>query len=79
MSWIDKDVLEKTTFPRYSSVYSWPLNLIQFYRKKHQVHKQLKVFEWKNKSIDEIKETVQKMCTTLVNKLGDNKFFYGTT
>lgn len=77
ISWMDKDVLEKTTKPRYTSVYPWPLSTIQFERKKKEVLQQLKIFEWKLKTLDEVASTVDKMCNTLVEKLGEAKYFYG--
>lgn len=58
ISWIDENVLEQTTFPRYTSVYSWPLSKIQFYRKKREVLQQLTVFEWKSKTTEEVATTV---------------------
>lgn len=76
ISWLDKSVYNGTTFERYGSVYPWPLNYIQCWRKKQQVLQQLKVFDWRNITLQDVKETVEKLCDTLVDKLGDNMYFY---
>lgn len=77
MSWIDKEVLEETTKPRYGSVYPWPLSVIQCRRKRQQVLQQLKVYEWKSKSLEEVLDDVKKLCETLISKLDNNTYFYG--
>jgi len=77
ISWIDKTVLEKVTLIRNGSVFPWPLNHIQNYRKKQQVLRHLKVYEWSDITIDEVAEKVSKCCENLCEKLGDKLFTFG--
>jgi metaxin len=79
ISWIDKKVLEEITYPRNGSVFPWPLNHIQNFRKRRHVLKQLDLFDWKNLSIDEVQDQVDKCCNMLSVQLAENSFFYGNS
>lgn len=77
VSWIDKNVLEKVTLIRNGSAFPWPLNHLQNYRKKQQVLRHLKVFEWSDITVDEVAEKVSKCCENLCEKLGDKLYTFG--
>lgn len=77
VSWIDKSVLEGVTLVRNGSVFPWPLNHLQNYRKKQQVLRHLRVFEWSDITIDEVAEKVSKCCENLCEKLGEKAYTFG--
>lgn len=75
--WMDKQTLEEVTYRRYGSVYPWPLNYIQNYRKRNAVVRKLKVFNWASYTNEQVVKKVRKCCVFLKEKLGDNQYFYG--
>lgn len=77
ISWIDTTTLNETTYKRYGSVYPWPLNHIQCWRKRRSVLNKLKIFGWANYTNDQVLKKVEKCCVTLSEKLGKNQYFYG--
>ncbi|CAO1414149.1 unnamed protein product [Diamesa serratosioi] len=79
ISWIDEKVLKEITYKRNGSVYPFPLNYIQNWRKRFVVLKQLSFYDWKNLTLDEVIEKVDKLCQSLSDKLGDKDYFFGTT
>lgn len=54
MSWVNKETYENVTWPRYGSVYAWPLNYILNYQKKHQAVKKLNALNWGRKTLQEV-------------------------
>lgn len=77
ITWCDDVVFSKITKKRYGSVYPFPLNHILTWRKRHAVLKQLNFYDWKYLKFEEVVEKVDKLCSTLVGRLGDNEFFFG--
>jgi len=54
ISWCDETVMSEVTFPRFGSVYSWPLNTILTWRKQKQVTKKLAALGWASKTLEEV-------------------------
>lgn len=54
MCWYDKNIYETVTWPRYSSVFSWPLNYIITWQKKRSIYNKLGVLGWTKKSMDQV-------------------------
>jgi metaxin len=52
---MDPLTYNEVTFPRYGSIYPWPLNYILAWQKKRQVVKRLTALGWANKSIEDVK------------------------
>ena len=77
MSWVDKETLNQITYKRYGSVYPFPLNHIQNWRKRRQVLRKLEVFGWSEYSREKVVKKVEKCCSTLAEKLGQHHYFYG--
>jgi metaxin len=77
ISFVDKKVLAEVTNPRNGSVFPWPLNHIQNYRKKRHVLKQLDLFDWKSLTMEEVEEQVGKCCNILSVQLAKNDYFFG--
>jgi metaxin len=77
ISWCDELVLQEITKKRNGSVFPFPLNLIQNARKRYAVIKQLKFYDWASLSFEEVVDKVDKLCQTLVSKLGDKDYFFG--
>lgn len=75
---MDKKVLEKVTYPRYGSVYPWPLNHLQCWKKRNQVIKQLAAFDWRDMPFEDVIGKVEKCCEALADKLKGQDFFYGS-
>ena len=78
ISWKDEIVLREITKKRYGSVYSFPLNHIQTMRKRYAVLKQLNFYDWKNLTFDEVVDKVDKLCQSLVLKLKNQDYFFGS-
>lgn len=82
ISFLDDHVYQEVTYPRYGCVYPFPLSYIQNFKKRRQVHRLLKVYQWKQMSLSEVTEKVEKCCETLTAKLeqgtkNGGKYFYG--
>lgn len=77
--WMDKQTLHEVTYKRYGSVYPWPLNHIQNWRKRRHIENKLKIFNWASYTSEQVVKKVRKCCSTLTEKLGPNKYFYGDT
>lgn len=77
--WMDKQTLHEITYKRYGSVYPWPLNHIQNWRKRRHIENKLKIFNWASYTSEQVVKKVRKCCVTLTEKLGPNKYFYGDT
>lgn len=77
VSWIDSQTLNETTYKRYGSVYPWPLNHLQSWRKRRHVVNKLKLFGWAKYTNEQVLKKVEKCCITLTEKLGKNLYFYG--
>lgn len=54
ISWLDETVYSDVTYPRYGSVYPWPLNIFLTKRKQNQITKKLAALGWLNKGIEEV-------------------------
>lgn len=79
ITWCNDIVLEEITKKRYGSVYPFPLNHIQNWRKRQAVLKQLNFYDWKTLTFDEVVERVDKLCQSLVMKLKDQEYFFGNS
>jgi len=79
ITWCNDVVLQEITKKRYGSVYAFPLNYIQTWRKRNAVLKQLNFYDWKNLTFDEVVEKVDKLCQSLVMKLKDQEYFFGSS
>lgn len=77
ITWCNEVVLNEITKKRYGSVYAFPLNHIQNFRKRRAVQKQLNFYDWKNLAFDEVVDKVDKLCQSLVIKLQDKDYFFG--
>lgn len=77
ISWCDDVVLNEITKKRNGSVYPFPLNIIQNFRKRRAVLKQLSFYEWKNLTFEEVVDKIDKLCQTLVLKLEEKEYFFG--
>lgn len=77
VTWCDNEVLKEITKKRYGSVYPFPLNHILTWRKRHAVLKQLNFYDWRYLKFEEVVEKVDKLCSTLVTRLGNNEYFFG--
>lgn len=76
--WCDETVLREITKKRNGSVYNFPLNHIQNWRKRNSVLKHLQFYDFLNLTFEEIVAKVDKLCQTLCGKLGDKEFFFGS-
>lgn len=77
MNWVDKKNLNQVTYVRNGSVYPWPLNYIQNWRKKRHFLRLLDVYGWRNYQLDDVLEKARKCLETLSEKLGNKQYFYG--
>lgn len=77
ITWCDDVVFAEITKKRYGSVYPFPLNHVLTWRKRYAVLKQLNFYDWRYLKFEEVVEKVEKLCSTLVGRLGDNEFFFG--
>ncbi|XP_055632261.1 metaxin-2 [Toxorhynchites rutilus septentrionalis] len=77
VSWIDKEVLVGVTRQRNGSVYPFPLNHIQNWRKQLNVRRLLSVAEFLDITLEQVIDRVEKLCASLSMKLNDNVYFYG--
>jgi len=77
ITWCDDVVLKEITYTRNGSVYPFPLNHIQNFRKRRNVLKQLSFYDWKNLTFDDVVEKVDKLCETLSMKLAEKEYFFG--
>lgn len=77
VSWVDREVLEKVTRARNGSVYPFPLNHIQNWRKQLAVRRQLGVAEFLKLTQEEVTDRVDKLCQSLSLRLDDKPYFYG--
>jgi metaxin len=65
---MDPVTYKEVTFPRYGSIYPWPLNYILTWQKRRQVIKRLTALGWANKSIEDVRIFVLK---NIFRKLSD--------
>lgn len=77
ITWCNNIVYSDITKKRYGSVYPFPLNHVQNYRKRRAVLRQLNYYDWRDLSFDEVVDKVDKLCQTLVMKLKDKDYFFG--
>ncbi len=68
MSWVNKETYENVTWPRYGSVYAWPLNYVLNYQKKHQAVKKLNALNWGGKSLQEVNIHILDFRITMKNR-----------
>lgn len=79
VSWIVPEVRDNVTLVRNGSVFPWPLNHYQNWRKRRHFQQLLTVFEWHSLTLDEVLEKVRRCCETLTDLLANKEFFFGTT
>uniref|UniRef100_A0A915IXJ6 Mitochondrial outer membrane transport complex Sam37/metaxin N-terminal domain-containing protein n=1 Tax=Romanomermis culicivorax TaxID=13658 RepID=A0A915IXJ6_ROMCU len=73
--WNHESTYNQLTKPRYSSVYSFPLNHIVTWQRKREMQSFLRSCGWSNKSFDEVLDIVNECCRSLSTKLGENSYF----
>jgi len=79
LTFMDDVNYHQVTSVRNGCVFPWPLNTYQNGKKRRAVVKQLDVYQWKDMSLKEVVDKVEKCCEALSERLGDRKFFYGDT
>ncbi|CAB3377549.1 Hypothetical predicted protein [Cloeon dipterum] len=77
LTWVEPVTLKEVTIPRYSSVYPWPLGTVLSYSKRSEVIARLKALQWYDKSIEEVYNEVDKVCSNLSTRLEKNQYFFG--
>ncbi|XP_057661470.1 metaxin-2-like [Diorhabda carinulata] len=76
MCWRHQETYKNVTSQKNGSVYPWPLNWIQNITKRHQVSKQLKNLDWKEKTLNEVIFEFEVFCEALSQRLnGKSQFF----
>jgi metaxin len=75
--WSHDDTYNNITKKRYGVVYPWPLNDYLCWQKRNQIIKNLSIFPWTSKSLQQVIEEVKKCCDCLSKKLSDNLYFFG--
>jgi len=76
ISWADDVTVSEVTYPRYGSVYPWPLNTILSWQKKRAVTKKLSALGWMAKSLDEVYAEVERCCQALSERLENQRYFF---
>lgn len=76
--WCDKETLEMVTKPRYGNPYKWPLNKFIPLKKQWEVTGLLSSLGWTKKTLDEVYDEVETCCQALSDRLGEQRFFFGT-
>ncbi|XP_055374276.1 metaxin-2 [Condylostylus longicornis] len=77
LTFMDDENYHQVTSMRYGSVYPWPLKAYQNGIKRRTVIKQLNVYQWKDMTLKEVVDKVEKCCEALTERLGDRKYFNG--
>lgn len=79
VSFIIDSVYRQVTSQRIRWAHPWPLGLLRTYVKRQQFIKILKVYQWNDKSIDDVIRDVCKCCEMLQMLLASSNgpFFYG--
>merc|ERR1712029_291547 len=78
VSWADDVTLSEVTYPRYGSVYPWPLNSILPWQKKRTVCKKLSALGWLSKSLDDVYAEVERCCQALSERLENQRYFFNS-
>lgn len=79
VSWLVPEVRDEVTMVRNGSVFPWPLNHYQNWRKQRHFGRLLTLFEWHELTLDEVLEKVRRCCETLTDLLANKEFFFGST
>ncbi|XP_044746961.1 metaxin-2-like isoform X2 [Coccinella septempunctata] len=75
--WMDNETYNDVTSIRHGSVYPWPLNHIQNWTKRRAVIKNLKVWNWYDKKLEEVFQEVENACQALSDRLDNKEYFFG--
>jgi len=75
--WMDDNVRETVTYPRYGGPYAFPLNYIQCWRKFRQVKKILDIDDWLDYDMETVSQEIKTKCRYLSEKLQDRPYFNG--
>ncbi|XP_045469580.1 metaxin-2 isoform X2 [Harmonia axyridis] len=75
--WMDNETYNDVTSIRHGSVYPWPLNHIQNWTKRKTVMKNLKVWNWYDKKLEEVFQEVENACQALSDRLDNKEYFFG--
>merc|ERR1711963_447943 len=54
MAWVNKDIANEVTKPRYGCSQPWPLRWLLPYGKQHEITQRLKATDWLSKTTDEV-------------------------
>lgn len=57
--WVHEKTYQEVTYARNGSVFPWPLSVFQNWSKRSKIIKQLKIFNWHKKTLDEVLEEVR--------------------
>lgn len=79
VSFVDKDVYNQVTYERIASVYPKLLGIIQNYRKKRSVMKQLDLVKYSSMQPDEVMDKVDHCCSILEARLENQTYMCGET
>lgn len=74
-----KEIREEVTLLRNGSVFPFPINYFQNWRKQRHFANKLSIFKWDNLTLDDVLEKVQRCCVTLTELLQDQEYFFGST
>lgn len=77
MAWLNPEISNEVTKPRYGCSYPWPLNWVLAWRKQRSVIARLTANDWASKSVEEVTEEVHTCCQALSEKLDKKKYFFG--
>jgi len=77
MAWLNHEVANEVTKPRYGSSYRWPLTWMLPWAKQRDIKAKLQATNWADKSVDEVCSEVKVCCQALSERLGKKEFFFG--
>lgn len=73
------EVRDQVTTVRNGSVFPWPLNHYQNWRKRRHFELLLELFDWRDMTLKEVMERVLRCCESLKLLLGSKAYFFGDT
>lgn len=76
MAWLNKEIVNEVTKPRYGCSYPWPLRWVLPWNKQREVKARLNANDWASKTVDEVCSEVKVCCQALSERLDKNDFFF---
>merc|ERR1719394_1577035 len=77
VAWLNKDVANEVTKPRYGCSYSWPLRWLIPYNKQREIRARLRTNDWADKTMEEVSSEIKVCCQALSERLEKKDFFFG--